>query len=277
MHLSNRVSFLLALLAAGAMPAALLMAAAPPKKPHIVVLGAVRQVPYSKAGDPAGAAADETKLATRPLLVDGKVSEWTTGEMHPVTERSFVVRRAVKINDALPEDAVPKDGKSQAAKATDVKAADVKEADAGKSGVKAAEIRTAGAAHWVWQRGPWLLVDRVTGHATVLKLPDYDPAVSQVAWFRDYAAYCGVTPSGKSLYAIVAQLGVRKRVVSRKLAGYDAEDRMLPSCGLPEWQREPLGIAFHVDGRKTVTYDLSGGAAALTEDGDAEPEKTPEP
>jgi hypothetical protein len=48
----------------------------------------------------------------------------------------------------------------------------------------------------VWQRGPWLLVDRVTGHVVVLKLPDYDPSVSQVSWFRDYAAYCGITASG---------------------------------------------------------------------------------
>ena len=74
------------------------------------------------------------------------------------------------------------------------------------------------SAHWVWQRGPWLLVDRVTGHIAALKLPDYDPSVSQVIWFRDYAAYCGVTASGKSLYAVVAQLAVRKPVLAKKLA-----------------------------------------------------------
>ncbi len=52
---------------------------------------------------------------------------------------------------------------------------------------------------WVWQRGPWLLVDRITGRITALKLSGYDPEVSRVEWFRDYAACCGVTPSGKSL------------------------------------------------------------------------------
>jgi len=243
------------------MPAAELMATTAPKKPHVVVLGAVRQVPYSKAGDPAGADPDETKLAMRALLVDGKVSEWTTGEMHPVTERSFVVRRAMKINDALPGEGAPKDVNPQDSKAVDGKAADAKAPVA-----KVADVRGVSAVHWVWQRGPWLQVDRVTGHATVLKLPDYDPAVSQVAWFRDYAAYCGVTPSGKSLYAIVAQLGVRKRIVSKKLAGYDAEDRTLPSCSLPEWQREPLRITFHVGGRETVSFDLAGKSSEQAED-----------
>jgi hypothetical protein len=52
--------------------------------------------------------------------------------------------------------------------------------------------------HWVWQRGPWLIVDRATGHVVALKLPNYDPGVSQVSWFRDYGAYCGVTSSGKA-------------------------------------------------------------------------------
>jgi len=236
------------------MPALPLRAAAP-KKPHVVALGAMRQVPYSKSGDPAGAGPDETKLETRPLLVDGKVSEWTTGEMHPVTERNFVVRRAVKVNDSLPGDGGAGDAKPPVARLADAR----------------------GAVHWVWQRGPWLLVDRLTGHATVVKLPDYDAAVSKVAWFRDYAAYCGVTPSGKSLFAIVTQLGARKRVISRKLAGYDAEDQVLPACSLPEWQRAPLRIAFHVDGRKTVTYDVTSAAALPEQDGDAEREKTPEP
>ena len=61
------------------------------------------------------------ELKVRPLMVDGKVKEWTTGEAHDVTDRSFAVRRAVRLNDALP-------------------------ADHGE--------------RWVWQRGPWLLVDR---------------------------------------------------------------------------------------------------------------------
>ena len=41
--------------------------------------------------------------------------------------------------------------------------------------------------------------------------------MSQVSWFRDYAAYCGVTASGKSLYAVVAQVAARKPVLAKKL------------------------------------------------------------
>jgi hypothetical protein len=36
--------------------------------------------------------------------VDGVLKEWTTGDAHDVTDRSFVVRRAIKLNDALPDD-----------------------------------------------------------------------------------------------------------------------------------------------------------------------------
>ncbi|HTJ29574.1 MAG TPA: hypothetical protein VL346_03705 [Acidobacteriaceae bacterium] len=225
-------------------------AAAGPKKPHVVLLGGGKQVPYSRAGDPAGARADETALKIRPLLVDGRVSDWTTGEPHDVTDRSFVVRRALRINDFLPE-------------------------DAGKEGSSAAKKHPVD--HWVWQRGPWLLVDRITGHVTALKLPDYDPGVSQVAWFRDYGAYCGVTASGKSLYAVVAQIGVRKKVLSKRLAAYDAEARGADApqvCGVVEWRREPMGVTFHPAGREAMSFDLVGGSAVLVEDGgdEGEPE-----
>jgi len=220
------------------------LAATPPKKPHVVVLGAVRQVPYSREGDPAGAGPDEKTLRTRPLLVDNRVSEWTTGESHDVTDRSFVVRRALRINDALPGD----------------------------------KASASPASHWVWQRGPWLLVDRLSGHVSALKLPDYDPGASQVAWFRDYAAYCGVTSTGKSLYAVVAQVGTRKPVLAKKLAAYDVENRAWPICAAPEWQREPLRISFHPAGAKdAASFDLVGASAVLVEDGDDEPEAASKP
>ena len=215
-----------------------LRAVIPPKKPHMVGLGGGKQVPYSKAGDPAGAGPEEKSLRTRPLLVDGRVSEWTTGDAHDITDRSFVVRRALRINDSLPGDQKQ-------------------------------------AVHWVWQRGPWLLVDRMTGRVTALKLPEYDPAASQVAWFRDYAAYCGVTATGKSLYAVVAQVGLRKPVLAKKLAAYDKDEHAWPVCKTPDWQREPLRVSFHPEtGGKadSVDFDLAGGSAVLVEDGDGDAE-----
>lgn len=211
---------------------------ASPRKVHVVALGAVRRVAYSQVGDPAGAAPGENALKIRPLVVDGIVKEWTTGEAHDVTDRSFVVRRVMRLNDELPSE---------------------KPVSAGK--------------HWVWQRGPWLLVDRVTGHIAALKLPDYDPGVSQVAWFRDYAAYCGLTSSGKNVYAVVAQIAARKPVLARKLAPFDPTAKTEAACTAAEWQREPLRATFHPAGKDPVSFDIVPGSALLVEDSEDEPGK----
>ena len=71
------------------------------------------------------------------------MKEWTTGDAHDVTDRSFVVRRVIRLNDALPGD---------------------KQGSGDKLG------------QWVWQRGPWLLVDRVTGHVRRSSCPTTIPA-----------------------------------------------------------------------------------------------------
>jgi hypothetical protein len=207
------------------------------RKTHKAFLGAVKQVLYSKAGDPAGAAAGENELKIRALLVDGVLKEWTTGDPHDVTDRSFVVRRAIRLNDALPGDK---------------------------------------QEHWVWQRGPWLLVDRTTGHITALKLADYDSGVSQVSWFRDYGAYCGLSSSGKSLYAVVSQIAARKPALAKKLAAFDAGDHPNPVCAPPDWQRDPLRITFHPAGTDAVIYNFVPGSAVLVEDTGDE-EETPDP
>ncbi|MGA7522759.1 MAG: hypothetical protein WBW84_09755 [Acidobacteriaceae bacterium] len=198
-------------------------------KAHGVALGAPRREPYSSEGDPAGAKAGETELKVRPLVVDGKVKEWTTGEVHEVTERSFTVRRAVRLNDALPTDKAPR---------------------------------------WVWQRGPWLLVDRISGKVTALRLPDFDPAVSDVVWFRDYAAYCGVNASGKQLLAVVSQAEARRPLLARKLGAWDAADHPSPACAPAVWERDPLKVTFQPGGAAAVGYDLVGASAVLVDDGD---------
>jgi len=81
------------------------------------------------------------------------------GAFHEITERLFVVRRAFRVNDTLPGD-------------------------------------TATASGWVWQRGGWLLVDRSTGQISAIALPEFDPYCSVASWYRDYAAYCGVSDDG---------------------------------------------------------------------------------
>ncbi len=229
-------------------------ASAAPRKAHTVVLGAAKKVPYSKAGDPAGFGSGEDGLKIRALLVDGSVKEWTTGEAHDVTDLSFVVRRAMRLNDALPSDNATQGnaGLGSAPEAGDKSSVGAKQTDR--------------QAHWVWQRGPWLLVDRATGHVVALKLPDYDPGVSQVSWFRDYGAYCGVTSSGKSLYAVVAQVSARKPLLAKRLDGFDEVNHADPVCGTAEWQRAPLRITFHPAGKDGVSFDVVAGSAVLVED-----------
>lgn len=216
-----------------ALCAAVPTAQAAARKAHIVSLGAAKRVPYSKVGDPAGAAPAEDALKIRALLVDGILKEWTTGDAHDVTDRSFAVRRVIRLNDSLPGDKL---------------------------------------GHWVWQRGPWLLVDRVSGRIVALKLPDYDPGVSHVSWFRDYAAYCGVAASGKSLYAVVAQVAARKPALSKKLEAFDPGNHPDPVCGPPEWQREPLRVTFHPAGKDAIGFELAPGSAVLVEDAGDDPE-----
>jgi hypothetical protein len=213
--------------------------AAATKKGHTVFLGLGKKVAYSRTGDPAGAQQGEDSLVIRALLVDGAVKEWTTGPSHDVTDRSFVVRRVIRLNDTLPGDKPAASG---------------------------------GIGQWVWQRGPWLLVDRIGGHVTPLKLPDYDPGVSQVSWFRDYAAYCGLTASGKSLYAVVAQLARGKALLSKKLSAFDPADHPDPVCAAPEWQRDPMRVTFHPAGKNDAAFDLVPGSAVLVEDSDDDSE-----
>jgi hypothetical protein len=217
----------LAMVAALLAATPLAQAAARKPKVHTVFLGAAKHVPYSKVGDPAGADSGEKSLKIRPLVVDDLVKEWTSGEAHDVTERSFVVRRAIRLNDTLP-------GERQ--------------------------------ERWVWQRGPWLLVNRVNGHILALKLPDYDPGVSQVKWFRDYGAYCGLNANGKSLYALVAQVEAHKPVLAKKLAAFDPGNHPEPVCGAVEWQREPLRVTFHPIGKEEASFEIVPGSAVLVEE-----------
>jgi hypothetical protein len=227
MRLTAGISLILLGVIVGTSP---LFAAA--AKPHSVILGAGKIVPYSNVGDPSNAQPGETRLRVRPLLVDGKAKEWTTGESHDITDCSFVVRRALRINDALPGDKIE---------------------------------------HWIWQRGPWLLVDRAKGNITALRLPDYEPTVSNVIWFRDYAAYCGLSASGKQLYAVVAQVAARKPILAQKLSAWSPGDKQgekqSPACASAVWQREPLRVTFQQTGATAVSYDLVGLSSVLVEDG----------
>ncbi|ADV84175.1 hypothetical protein [Terriglobus saanensis] len=203
-------------------------------KIHTVVLGSVKKVPYLAADVAREDKTDEAgTLKVRPLLVDTKLKEWTTGEIHEVTERTFVVRRVLHVNDTLP-------------------------------GEK--------SAHWVWQPGPWLLVDRTSGRVSALHLPDFDASVSEVSWYRDYGAYCGVktTVRGGGLVADVWQIGGRKAALQKVIGKWPQDERVRPVCATPLWQREPMRVTLKPTDGPAMSFDVVGTSAALIEDGDAE-------
>ena len=210
-----------------------LVHAATPKV-HTVALGAIRRVPYTQPDATPDSKTDETSiLKIRPLLVDDRQKEWITGDAHDVTDRSFTIRRALHLNDALPTDSTP---------------------------------------HWIWQPGPWLLVDRTTGHITPLHLPDFDPDVSDVTWFRDYAAYCGIATTAKGgLYAIVAQLGARRPVVQRQLAPGPSPTTSSPVCQPARWQRLPVRVTIQPTHGEPNTFDVVG-TASLIEENEPDPQ-----
>jgi len=169
----------------------------------------------------------------RPLLVDARVKEFTLGQAHDVTDRLFVVRRAFRVNDSLPQE-------------------------------------SASLPHWQWQRGGWLLVDRVTGRISPINLPEFDVVYSDVIWYRDYAAYCGVSDDSKQVYAMVAQINRRKPIVKWLIeetkSAVETQQWQIPDppCRLPDWQRSPARVTFEANPSTKRTYVIRGHSVDLS-------------
>lgn len=201
-------------------------------KVHTVALGPLRRVPYVAADASREVKQDEAgTLRIRALTLDGVLREWTTGDQHNVTDRSFVTRRVLHVNDALPDDRV---------------------------------------GRWVWQPGPWILIDRISGRVTALRLPEFDASLSEVTWYRDYAAYCGIHHAAKSagVTAQVWQIGARRAALSKVIAPWPQAERIRPVCAAPVWQREPMRVTIQPAGGDAVSYDVVGTSTQLVEDGE---------
>lgn len=179
---------------------------------------------------------DETRpddLKVRALYVDGRLKESTFGIPHEVTEQLFVVRRMVRINDTLPQE-------------------------------------TATTPRWSWQRGGWLVVDRVTGHIAQASLPEFDPDFSSASWYRDYIAYCGISDDGRKLSAIVMELGRRKPILKKPLGEAAGDETSAPECALPGWQRSPTRVSFVSKADQKLTFAVRGHAVEVVTDDDPE-------
>lgn len=174
-----------------------------------------------------GAPGKVETIKIRALIIDGRVKEYAEGSIHEVTDRLFVVRRVFRVNDSMPAEPTP---------------------------------------HWQWQRGGWLLVDRMTGKISAINLPEYDPLYSAVSWYRDYVAYCGVSDDGKKTYAVVAQLSRRKPVLKKVLGDGIADDAGPDSaCPVPEWQRAPVRVSFTA-GSSKQTFAIRGHVVDIMPD-----------
>lgn len=196
-------------------------------KPHTIVFGKWTIVKF-RAG-PEEKESLEFKI--RALYVDGRAKEFTIGLPHDTTDRLFVVRRAVRLNDSLPDE--------------------------------------PNSPRWIWQRDGWILVDRASGRVSAISLPQFDNAASEVSWYRDYAAYCGRSDNGQKIYAMVAQLGRRKPILSKFLE--DAKNETGGSaCPPPAWQRQPPRVSFTLSNDQRLTYAVSGHAADAVDESEEE-------
>ncbi len=201
-------------------------------KPHVITLGK-----WTSAKWYVGPEGKAVEVKVRALLVDTRLKEYTTGAIHEVTDRWFVVRRMFRLNDTLP-----------------------------------AEPSTS--PRWVWERGGWLLIDRLTGRVTQINLPEFDPVYSTASWYRDYIAYCGVSDDGSKLFAMVAELGRRKPILKKLLGEAEGDDTPDSECPAPTWQRQPTRVTFEPEENQKLTYSVRGHAvdvvSGLEEDEEGE-------
>ncbi|MGB8012306.1 MAG: hypothetical protein WCF68_11865 [Terriglobales bacterium] len=199
-------------------------------KPHVIALGR-----WTSAKWPNATGQKLLDLKVRPLLVDTRLREYTTGAPHELTDRLFVVRRAFRVNDVLPSE-------------------------------------TGSAPRWQWQRGGWLLVDRLTGRVSQLSLPEFDPFYSTASWYRDYVAYCGVSEDGKKVYAVVAQVGRRKAILKKDMGEASGGGDPDSECAAPIWERTPMRVTFQHGGGEKLVFSIRGRVVDVVNDAE-EPEE----
>ncbi len=220
------VSLLLAALAVGVPFAA--------AKPHVFTFGKPMTVKFFVGPTEQ----NTTEMKIRPLYVDNRLREFTTGEPHEVTDRLFVIRQVYRLNDRLPDE--PKK-----------------------------------APVFLWQRGGWLAVNRDTGRVSLVPLPDFDPFYSAASWYRDYVAYCGLSSDGEKLYAVVAQLGAKKPILRQRMGDAHMGDQPESVCAVPAWERQPPRVTFLPHGGQKSTWTIRGGVAELNAGSPAAEEAKP--
>lgn len=196
-------------------------------KVHVIAFGKWMSVQWQQ-----DATGKIQPLKVRALVVDGHIREYSIGAPHEVTERLFVVQRAFRVNDSLPEDST---------------------------------------LRWQWQRGGWLLVDRLTGRVSSISLPGFDNFYSAASWYRDYVSYCAVSDDGKKVSATVVQLNRRRPVLKKVLSGVALDEaRPDSTCPAPVWQRSPARVSFETSAGGKQTFAIRGFVADVVSSEDDE-------
>ena len=162
---------------------------------------------------------------------------------HDVTDRLFVMRRAFRVNDSLPQE-------------------------------------SASPPHWQWQRGGWLLVDRITGHISPVNLPEFDVFYSEqvgIATMRPIA----VSPKmgRKSMLSLRKSAYVsrclKKPYRWRERGRSETKDASPDSaCATPAWQRTPIRVTFEPTGAAKLTFVIHGHIVDLITEEEDEEEPT---
>ena len=135
-----------------------------------------------------------------------------------MTERLLAAQRVFRLNDSLPQENGPN--------------------------------------RWRWQKGGWILIDRVSGKVQPVTLPDLDIDNSPVNWFRDYAAYCSASEEGK-IFAVIVQLGRRKPLLKKVIASGTT------GCPIPVWQRDPARVTFEAVGDQKLTFTVRSSSVDI--------------
>lgn len=103
-------------------------------------------------------------------------------------------------------------------------------------------------------------MDRSSGRIQTIALPAFDAYYSQVSWFRDFAAYCGLSDDASKRFAVVAQLGRRKPLLKKSVAEKNAGNA---ACAPPMWSRVPVRVTFDAPGEPKFTFTVRSQALDL--------------
>ena len=91
-----------------------------------------------------------------------------------------------------------------------------------------------------------------------------------MTWFRDYAAYCGVSDDAQKSFAIIMQLGKRKPLLKKSLADAGVQSSLCPA---PVWQRTPVRVTFQASADQKLTFSVKSRVVDLASEEENEGEE----